>query len=227
MLYMVSRINRKLATSELLSYVGKPLSLRTLRRILNSDFRSLGVRTCIVQDPDMLKSPFKRSKFAVSGWFDMDGRKMPITMNINVPNKDDLCLTKKQMNRMLFYVAQTVQHEYLHKLQCRKKPDIDKNDVKVYYSDRLSKKRVDEMVYLADEWEVDAYARDIAHEIKQFYPQLGVREALRNIVSLRKVNSFKHYSKAFKGTNWDVLRRTLLKKVWKWLDRVIPTPVCP
>lgn len=224
---LAARINHKLETSELLSYVGKPLPLRTLRRILNSDFRSMRVRTCIIKDPTMLQTPFKRTPVAVSGWFNMDKRPIPITMNIHVKNGNDLCLNKVQMNRLIFYIAQTVQHEYLHKLQSRKKPDIDTKDVAVYYSDRLSRKRVNEMKYLADPCEVEAYSHDIAMEIKQFYSHVGIREALRNISSLRKVNSFKHYSKAFKGTDWDTLRHTLLKKTWKWLDRVIPAPVCP
>src|ERR1019366_7077691 len=103
MLHMVSRINRKLATSELLSYVGKPLPLRTLRRILNSDFRSLGVRTCIIVHPDMFKPPFRNVKFSVGGCFHYDKRPMPITMDIRVRSKDDLLLTKAQMNRMLFH----------------------------------------------------------------------------------------------------------------------------
>lgn len=222
---LAERINRKLATSELLSYVGKDLPLRTLRRILNENFRSLGVRTCIVEHPDMLKSPFLKSSFSVSGCFHFDKRPMPITVSVRVRSKESLHLNKNQMNRMIFLVAQTVQHEYLHKLQCRKKPDIDKQDVKVYYSDRLSKARVDEILYLSDPIEVDAYARDMAMEIVHYYPHLGIREAMRSIPSLKKVSSFKHYVKAFKGTDWEILRRTLFKKTWKWLDHVLPAPV--
>jgi hypothetical protein len=219
------RINRKLETSELTQYVGKDIPNRTLRKILNKDFRSMGVRARVIRDSASATyaNPIQPNGFYVSGVYHFDGRHKPITLTIHLhPEQKSLRLSKIRMNRLFFLVSETIQHEKIHQQQCRKRPKIDPEKTKVYHSDRMSKVRADEIKYLSDITEVDAYSHDICQEIRQYYPELSIREAFQNITSLHKVKSYKNYSKAFKGTNWDTLRKTLLRKAYKWMPQVFP-----
>ena len=229
-MYLAERVNRKLQNSELHQYVGKKLTTRQLRKILNSEFKSLGVRACIIPDSNMMRAKNRKDIFHIGGEYSPGKKSIPITLNVCVsPTRKSMILGKIKMERLLFKIAQTVQHEKIHKMQDKRHPDIDSSYPVEFlkFSDSRdtvagSKERLQEMKYLGDHGEVDPYAHDIAMEIKYYYPHMDVREAIKNIGSLKKVQAYQYYRRTFKGTNWDVLRKTLLRKIWKWLPQVIP-----
>ena len=72
--------------------------------------------------------------------------------------------------------------------------------------------------YLSNPDEIDAYSHDIAMEIKYFYPNRKPHTIINRIDKFTKLYSYKKYKEAFKGTEWDRLRISLLRKCWKWIS---------
>jgi hypothetical protein len=85
-----------------------------------------------------------------------------------------------------------------------------------------SKKRIDMVEYLTDFSEVDAYAHDIAMELRFYYPDRSLGSLLNQIDTLRRVQGFYMYKSAFRGLDWTELRKLLLKKVVKWYKSANP-----
>ena len=68
--------------------------------------------------------------------------------------------------------------------------------------------------------EIDAYSHDIAMEIVYFYDEKQKYEIIRNISEKNEVTSYKIYEKIFENSNWELIRRKLIKKTYLWLDYV-------
>ena len=73
------------------------------------------------------------------------------------------------------------------------------------------------MEYYGDADEIDAYAHDIATEIKRYYPNRNPYEVLKNINKTRKVHSYNYYRRTFSKCEWGGIKKQLLKKIFNWI----------
>jgi hypothetical protein len=101
-----------------------------------------------------------------------------------------------------------LQHELIHREQYRRKA-VDNGYT---FSD--------ERTYLSNPDEIDAYSHDIAMEIVYFYGETQKYEIIRNISEKSEVASYKIYENIFKNSDWELIRRKLIKKTYLWLDYV-------
>lgn len=161
---------------------------------------------------------YKAGHYSVSGLYDMSEDKKYIVLNFS-PNSKYFEITERNWNEFKFLVSQVCQHESIHQYQWItrevSKKDMEPIDLRCSCSDSAEEKE-----YLRDPDEIDAYAHDIAMEIKFYYPKLDSLEVLRKISKYKKIWSFKYYQKTFKRDDWDETRHVLLKKVYKWLPYV-------
>jgi hypothetical protein len=218
------RINRKLATSDLQRYVGESVTCVQLKNALNKDFRSMGVRTELVSDPEMLVSPGPKKQFMISGSFNPSRKHRPITINIHVaPTRKKIVFGRKGMNRLFFLVSQTIQHEAIHRRQERTRPNSSLSSVAITTNKRMSIHRANDISYFSAADELESHAHDIAMEIRYFYPHLSMKSANKKINSLSRLTSFRAYCRAFRGIKWTQIRSVLLQEVW----RIFPDIVTP
>lgn len=114
-------------------------------------------------------------------------------------------------------LSQIVQHEFIHESQFSFRPDQAERKVKVFHSDKISKKRLSEIEYLREWCEIEAYAHDIAMEINYYYSHLRPSTVIKHIDTHNKLYSYMFYKRAFKGTDWTRLKKSLLRKIWRWI----------
>jgi hypothetical protein len=114
-------------------------------------------------------------------------------------------------------LSQILQHEFIHESQFAFRPDQAERKVKVFHSDKLSKKRLTEIEYLREWCEIEAYAHDIAMEINYYYSHIRPSTVIKHIDSHRKLYSYRFYKRVFKGTDWTRLKKSLLRKIWRWI----------
>ncbi len=138
-----------------------------------------------------------------------DNESNKIEMNIFL-YKDlvDFSLKEEEWRSFRFKISQILQHELIHREQHRKKV-VDNG---YFHSDEKS--------YLSNPDEIDAYSHDIAMEIVHFYGETQKYEIIRNISNKNEVASYKIYENIFKDSNWESIRRKLIKKTYLWLDYV-------
>lgn len=117
-------------------------------------------------------------------------------------------LSDKEWKLFRFKIGQVIQHELIHREQYKKKK------IESFYS--ISNERS----YLSNPDEIDAYSHDIAMEILYFYDESQKYEIIRNISQKKEVESYRMYENTFKNSNWELIRRKLIKKTYLWLDYV-------
>ena len=127
--------------------------------------------------------------------------------------------TRKGWSHFRFLVSQVAQHELVHKMQYR---DRKGEPVDRYYVTETKKRwKQKTMDYLSDFDEIDAYAHDIAMEIKYKYPDRNPYDVVRNIMRYKKLKSLNFYKRTFKDCpDWEQTRNRLLKRVWRWIPHV-------
>lgn len=181
------------------------------------------VRTHIVYDDDLSRESTVRKQFMASGMFYSNKSTDPINLNLHVaPGCKRLRMSKGNMNRLFFLVSQIIQHESIHKRQTRYCPDTSLHVKPAKVSKRLSSARAKEISYLSSPDELEAYANDVALEIRSYYPDMPLQEVFAKIDSLRHMVSFGFYLKAFRGIEWARIRKTLLRRVWKIYPTTVP-----
>lgn len=180
--------------------------------------RIWGVTVYIMGDPKL-----ERTAFATSGVYDVSKKRRPIEImlyfNADVQRFN---FTKAAWRDFRFLISSVLQHELIHKQQYINRP-IQGNDVCLYY-DIKAGEHSDKpyMDYLAELDEIDAYAHDIAMEIKEYYPSIDPYKVLATINQRKKVWSWNHYKETFKDSeDWSDVRNRLLKKTYLWLPHVI------
>lgn len=165
--------------------------------------------------------PFlERSQFAVSGLYDYETNKKIITLNLSSHYRK-FNIHHHNWKIFKFCVSQVCQHESIHQLQWQKRDNSTFVQEPIDF--RLHPKNTDEEEeknYLADPDEIDAYAHDIAMEIKFYYPDQNPYSILKHIRRKRKVWSYHYYRNTFKRDDWTEIRRLLLKKTYTWLPHV-------
>lgn len=153
-------------------------------------------------------------EFTVSGLYDMVYDKRYVILNFS-DKADTITLSDYTYDHFKFLVSQTIQHETIHQSQYEQREEIEE-PVKLdfrNFAGTLSEERE----YLSDLDEIDAYAHDIAMEIKFFYPNENPYNVLRNVSKRRKVPSYSYYKRIFKGCNWTNIKHKLLHKTYNWM----------
>lgn len=227
-MYLASKLHKKmdvLFPPE--KFIGKKVKYSEISKLLNQLVKPLGAKARVVKDYDIKIFEKKRELFDFSGYYDTFLEKNNICITLHVhPERDVITFTKAKYNNFRFILSQLIQHEFIHKSQFTFRPDQAERVIKVYHSDKLSAYRLDYIDYFREWCEVEAYAHNIAMEIRYYYPDKNPETVIKNIDKYRNISSYKKYKQAFAGTNWDRLRQSLLKKAWKWLPSAhVPTKI--
>jgi len=197
-LYLSSKIFRILDSNKQ-KFVGTR-STFDLRKNLQKLFKSFNLIVTIYNTEE-------DSEYILGASYDNESDE--IEMNIFL-DKDlvDFSLKEEEWSSFRFKISQILQHELIHREQHRKKV-VDNG---YFHSDEKS--------YLSNPDEIDAYSHDIAMEIVHFYGETQKYEIIRNISNKNEVASYKIYEKIFENSNWELIRRKLIKKTYLWLDYV-------
>jgi len=78
----------------------------------------------------------------------------------------------------------------------------------------------DDIIYLADKDEIDAYAHDLALEILKYYFKNDPYVILSSLKNRRYCWTFQYYKRTFKNQDWVKVKKRLLKKTFLWLQRI-------
>lgn len=156
-------------------------------------------------------------EFTVSGLFDMTTNTKYIILNFSKENSS-ITLSKHDFEMFKFLVSQCIQHETIHQHQWQHR-DSTEDPVKLDFRNMIGTLN-EEREYLSDKDEIDAYAHDIAMEIKYYYPKDDPISILRKIDKVRKIQSYKYYKNTFKGCSWFKIKKHLLLKTFKWIPHV-------
>lgn len=164
-----------------------------------------------------LRSEYRKGDFSVSGLYDIVKDKKYIILNF--PKSCTLFdVTEQNWQIFKFAISQVCQHETIHQLQWRRRgPDSDRKPPVEFCSEDM--KDMESKEYLSDVDEIDAYAHDIAMEIKYFYPNKNPEQILSNINRYKKLWSYSYYRHTFQNSEWSNIQNRLLKKTYQWLPR--------
>ena len=198
---------------------------KLLGRHRHSDFALL-VQRCLSPFGVKVKSQWDAGldwqTMAVSGLFDSEKLRRNITLFLYFSwGSEWFRVTEKNWPEIRFSISQCLQHELIHRRQAGHRLHLD-NEYALYYdvkpSDSNDKQQMD---YLAEFDEIEAYAHDIAMEIKNFYPNTNPLEILRTINYRKKLWSWTYYKRSFKNCeDWSEVRHRLLKKTYQWLPHI-------
>lgn len=215
-MYLAPKINRRLDTMREVLTGSVPLDV--VWEEVDYALKPFGIKVYMVPDETL-----KRPDFMCSGSYDFFRKKQPIeiVLHFNVRNR---CydFSKKRWKNFKFLLSQVVQHEIIHKHQYSYRQAFEDGGACLYYDikggDKSDKEHMD---YLAELDEIDAYAHDIAMEIREYYPTTDPMDVLRNINKRRKLWSWNYYRTAFKDSeDWSDVKNRLLKKTYLWLPHV-------
>jgi len=206
-------------------YIGQELRYSQICRRLNKFLTKTGSKVKTYKDPTLEQS--KNSKyqpFTFSGYYEGDKEEFPITIFIHMePNRNYFKFTKNNYSNFIFVLSQTIQHELIHFSQdCFRDEDYEYSEqektLKVKHSNRLGKQRIQQIKYLSDWSEIEAYAHDIAMEINFYYPDQNHYHILKNMEKYPKLVTYRYFTSVFKGTEWFDLKKTLISKILRWID---------
>ena len=159
---------------------------------------------------------------AVSGLFDSQIQRRNITLFLHFSwGSEWFRISEKNWKELRFQLSQCVQHELIHRRQASYRQHLD-DEYALYYdvktSNSLDKQNMD---YLAEFDEIEAYAHDIAMEIREFYPRTNPYQVLRTINRRKRIWSWTYYQRSFKNSeDWSEVRQRLLKKTYQWLPHI-------
>lgn len=210
-MYLSKEIEKRLNDnkSKLTGYI----THRALVRRMNSIFKDFGdLKFKVVKYDDL-----NVDEYLVGGLYDQLLDKKYIIFNVSCYG-DEVNVEDWMWSEFKFSVSQTIQHETIHQRQCQHRPYIDE-PIKIDF--RVMKGSTEEdREYLADLDEIDAYAHDLAMEIKHYYSHMDPYQVLSTISYKRKLGSYKYYTKTFKGCEWSNIKKRLLLKTYKWIEHV-------
>ena len=207
-MYLAPEINKTLCDNENL-FLGNHTYTTVTRRLGK-----------IFNFPKDLKFKFEtfgdiaENDFTVSGLYDMFFNKKYVILNFSDKQKT-LNLDKYTIDPFFFLISQTIQHESLHQHQwANREPE----DEAVQLDFRMiSGTLQEEREYLSDIDEIDAYAHDIAMEIKRYYSHKDPYVVLKNIQKTRKIDSYNYYRRTFSKCDWNKIKKQLYKQIYNWI----------
>lgn len=155
---------------------------------------------------------------SVGGLYDTDRVRQNIELFLYFADAKRINWTDETRDNFKFLVSQVLQHELIHRMQDASRPE-DVRKLIEYFPLASNKPELQaEVDYLAELDEIEAYAHDIALEIRYYYPGLNPLDVLRNCSRRHYLPSYRMYKAAFKHvTDWKVVHDKLLKKVFLWL----------
>ena len=160
---------------------------------------------------------YYKSEFSIGGVYDSNEDKCFVVLYFSKHKK--FKLTKHLWKDFKFGISQTCQHEIIHKIQNQFRDDdveCDPVDFRLLTQGQDGEDRE----YLSNLDEIDAYAHDIAMEIKRYYPFSDPYSILQNISKRKRIDAFQYYLNTFEGEDWVDIKKLLLKKTYKWLPYV-------
>jgi len=171
---------------------------------------------------ELKQQDLKTKKFCIVGGEFIPGVvRTPITIFLYVDsNKPQLYISKSNLKNFLFILSQTLQHELVHKHQYQSSNNQKFYTKAYHYTLGSAKSGFRDMNYLATVEEVDAYAHDLAMEIRYYYSELDPKIVLKNLNDYDELTTWRIYRKVFRKTRWKHVRNELLKKTYKWLPYV-------
>jgi hypothetical protein len=228
-MYLAGKIHKELKThfapEEL---IGCEIPYGEISKRLNRILRPMGAKIRVKRDPELkTKKTSIKQNYTFSGYYETERKKNAIVLSVHLnPSKRTFKFTKQNYNGMIFMFSQIAQHEFIHESQFYFRPDQAERKVRVYHSDKISKKRLEQIEYLREWCEIEAYAHDIAMEINYYYGNMNPSTVIKHIDKHTKLYSYMFYKRAFKGTDWNRLKKSLLRKIWRWIPSAqVPLPV--
>ena len=161
---------------------------------------------------------FNKDTYNVSGLYDMHNDVRYICFNFSSLIKT-ININNQKWEEFKFQTSQVIQHETIHKYQWQTR-DVNFESEKVDFRSLVVENDEEERSYLSDVDEIDAYAHDIAMELKHYYPRKNPYVILNKISKTRKVPSYTYYTKTFKNCEWQKIRKKLIQKTYKWIKHV-------
>jgi hypothetical protein len=162
---------------------------------------------------------YGKDDYSVSGLYDMDTDIRYVMLNFPSSYKY-FNLDEQRWREFKFSVSQVCQHEAIHQCQWSFREDTDYEKSPLEFRNRDDEPLTEVQEYLSDPDEIEAYAHDIAMEIRFYYPKKNPYEVLKSIGNKKKVWSYVYYKKTFKGEDWSLIKKHLLKKTFRWLSHV-------
>lgn len=160
---------------------------------------------------------FGKKDFAISGIYDSIEDRRYIILNFSRHYRT-YDIQPDIWDLFKFGVSQVCQHEAIHQLQWQHRDNAISQEPLDF---NRTEESIDEVRgYLADPDEIEAYAHDIAMEIKFMYPSQDPYTVLRHITRKRKLWSYSYYKNTFRGGDWTSIKNRLLKKTYHWLSYV-------
>jgi len=156
--------------------------------------------------------------YAISGLYDMGKDTKHIIFNFS-SEQSQFAISEEKWKEMRFAISQVCQHESIHQCQWQLR-DPDAYELEPLEFRSVSSTIDEEQAYLSDADEIDAYAHDIAMEIKYYYPKKNPYKVLSSLTRHRKVWSYSYYKKTFKGQDWSHIKKRLLKKTFQWIPHI-------
>lgn len=207
-MYLAPEINKKLYDNKKLFSGDLPYT--TITRRLGKIFdhpKDLKFRSETFEDIPV-------NCFTVSGLYDMFYDKKYVILNFSNSSKTML-LDDYIIDSFFFLISQTIQHEAIHQHQwANREPEDEASKLDFRnFGGTLQEERD----YLSDIDEIDAYAHDIAMEIKRYYPNRNPYEVLKNIKKTRKIHSYNYYRRTFSKCEWGTIKKQLFKKIYNWM----------
>ena len=157
-----------------------------------------------------------KNDYSIGGLYDMEENVRYIILNLS-SKSNTLEVNPDNWIDLKFFLSQTIQHESIHQIQWTNRNFSDSETTLDFRSMGSLDWTADDKFYLADKDEIEAYAHDIAMEIKHNYPHRDPVDVLQHIGSTRKVWSYNCYRRTFKTDDWTKIRTHLLRKAYKWI----------
>ena len=153
----------------------------------------------------------ERADLAVGGEFWYDKVYQPIHLHLHFPPKaHGKFQWHDKWEHFRFLVAQVLQHELIHQHQCQFPEHNEGN----YFDMNIQDKDIN---YFSELDEIDCFGHDIAMEIRYYYPKEDPYQVLKTVSRRKYIHSYKYYTRTFKGLDWSVIRKRLIKKASNWL----------
>jgi hypothetical protein len=193
------------------------LGVNTFRRItavLNCEFKKQNLPITFKYETFKNYDVFD---YSVGGIYDSNNDRCYIVLHFSTNKR--FYLEEREWDKFKFHISQACQHELIHKYQNQFREnnfEYEPIDLRSLQQGSID----DEQNYLSCLDEIDAYAHDIAMEIKFHYPYFNPYFVLSSISKRRKLDSYNYYRNTFKHEDWSYIRKLLLKKTYKWLPYV-------
>ena len=162
------------------------------------------------------------TELSIGGSYDDSKKRKNIELDLYfAPRQKKFAWYDYNREATVFLLKQVLQHELIHEYQMQCRPNDSKGYALFYDIVSKDKSKQEEIDYLSELDEIEAYAHDIAMEIVYHYPDENPYQVLKKITRKKYLVSWKIYASAFRGCkDWSMVRHRLLAKVYGWIPYV-------